>query len=226
VLAAVWSAHHLNVRRVVARMKLLAQERARFGRELHDSLLQGFSGVIYLLEASKRKFEADPNASRQHLEKAIGIADRSVQEARQLIVTMRISALENNSLPEALKTMAAQTVSGLPVVFQLDVKGRDRKSPYNVEANLFLIAREALKNAVDHASAKHIRLELWYSSNQLRVTIVDDGTGFDLKEGIAKKGHWGLRGMQERARTIGAECKVDSSLGKGTTIQVTASWKK
>jgi signal transduction histidine kinase len=226
LLALAWCIHRLRVRRVVMRYQLIAAERTRFSRELHDSLLQGFSGVVYLLEAASRQFEAAPAASKQRLEKALDQADQSLREARQMIASMRIPALENSTLPDALKSTLAPIVGDLPLDYQFEVKGHVRQGPYDVEANCFLIAREAVTNAVNHAEASRIRLELLYTPKELRLTVQDNGVGFTTEAALAKAGHWGFRGMRERARQIGATFTSDSAPGKGCTILVIAPWKK
>jgi len=226
VTLLVWSAHQLKVRRVVSRLQLITAERVRFGRELHDSLLQGFTGVVFLLEAAARQFETAPEAAKQRLERAIDQADRSLREAREMIVSMRIPALENNTLPEALQTTALEMVADTSVDVQFEIKGRPEQGPYNVEANLFLIAREAVTNALKHASAKRIRLELCYTPKELHLTIQDDGLGFEPVEAAAKAGHFGLHGIEERARLIRGRFSVNSAPGKGTTIEVAVGWKK
>jgi signal transduction histidine kinase len=226
VTLLVWSAHQLKVRRVVSRLQLITAERVRFGRELHDSLLQGFTGVVFLLEAAARQFETAPEAAKQRLERAIDQADRSLREAREMIVSMRIPALENNTLPEALQTTALEMVADTSVDVQFEIKGRPEQGPYNVEANLFLIAREAVTNALKHASAKRIRLELCYTPKELHLTIQDDGVGFDPEKAAAKAGHFGLHGIEERARLIRGQFSVKSAPGSGTTIEVAVGWKK
>jgi signal transduction histidine kinase/ligand-binding sensor domain-containing protein len=226
VTLLVWSAHQLKVRRVVSRLQLITAERVRFGRELHDSLLQGFSGVVFLLEAAARQFETAPEAAKQRLERAIDQADRSLREAREMIASMRIPALENNTLPEALQTTVLEMVSDTSVDVQFEIKGGPEQGPYNVEANLFLLAREAVTNALKHASANRIRLELSYAPKELRLTIQDDGVGFDPEEAAARAGHFGLHGMQERARLIRGRFSVNSAPGCGTTIEVAVGWKK
>jgi signal transduction histidine kinase len=225
-LLLAWGIHRLRMRRVVARFQLVAAERVRFSRELHDSLLQGFSGVVYLLEAAARQFEAAPEASKQRLEKALDQADQSLREARQMIVSMRIPALENSSLPEALRTSTHQLMSDMAVAYQFEVKGRVRQAPYDVEANYFLIAREAVSNSLNHASASRIRLELSYSPKELRLTVQDDGVGFETEAALTKAGHWGFRGMRERARQIGATFTSETAPGCGCTIHVTVPWKR
>lgn len=215
-----WGADQLRVRGVVSRFQLIAQERARLTRELHDSLLQGFAGVVYQLEAVARQFDTAPEASKQRLERAIDQADQALLEARRTILSMRLPALENSTLPEALSAIAARLTEGTPVVFRLDVKGRVRQLPYDAQANVYLIGREAIANSVTHARASRILAALAYSEKELRLTVQDDGSGFDPQEAIAKKDHWGMAGMRERAATIGASFALDTSPGRGTKIEV------
>jgi signal transduction histidine kinase/ligand-binding sensor domain-containing protein len=226
ILLAIWSAHRIQVRSAVARVQLISAERVRFARELHDSLLQGFSGVVYLLQAAAVQFESAPDVSKQRLERALDQADQSLREARQMIVSMRVPALDNSSLPEALRSVTAQMMADLPVVFEFEVKGKPHQGPYDVEANLLVIAREAVTNALNHAEAKRIRLEMAYTPNQLKISIQDDGRGFDTAAAMAKSGHFGFRGMHERARQIGAALTAKSAPAQGTTIEVVVIWKK
>ncbi len=226
VMLAVWFAHQLKLRRVVSRLQLIAGERVRFGRELHDSLLQGFAGVVFLLEAATRQFYTAPELSKQRLDRALDQADQSLREAREMIACMRIPALESQTLADALRTTVAQMVSGLAVDFQFEVKGRIGQAPYNVEANLFMLAREAVTNALNHASASRIRLELNYTVQDLQLTIQDNGKGFDPATALAKEGHWGFRGMRERARLLQAPFTANSAPGHGTTIHVAVAWKR
>jgi signal transduction histidine kinase len=215
-----WGVDQLRVRGVVSRFQLIAQERARLTRELHDSLLQGFAGVVYQLEAVARQFDTAPEAGKQRLERAIDLADQALLEARRTILSMRLPALEHSTLPEALSAIAARLTEGTSVVFRLDVKGRVRHLPYDAQANVYLIGREAIANSVSHARASRILAALAYSEKELRLTVQDDGSGFDPQEASAKKDHWGMAGMRERAATIGASFAVDTSPGRGTKIEV------
>ena len=218
--SAVWGGHQLRVRGVVSRFQLIAQERARLTRELHDSLLQGFAGVVYQLEAVAHQLDTAPEAGKQRLERAIDLADQALLEARRTILSMRLPALEHSTLPEALSAIAARLTEGTPVVFRLDVKGRVRQLPYDAQANVYLIGREAIANSVNHARASRILAALAYSEKELRLTVQDDGSGFDPQEAIARQDHWGMAGMRERAKTIGASFALDTSPGRGTKIEV------
>jgi two-component sensor histidine kinase len=221
-----WSIHWFRVQTVISRLRLVAAERARFSRELHDSLLQGFLGVLYQLEAAARQFATAPEASKQRLDRAIEQADLSLREARQMIVSMRIPALENSTLPDALRVTLSQAVAGLPVDLHFDVKGPVRQGHYDVEANVFLMVREAVTNALNHAEPNRIWVTLLYSERELRLLVQDDGSGFDPAEAAAKTGHCGLRGMRERAKNLGGDFALDTSRGSGTKIQVSVPWKK
>jgi signal transduction histidine kinase len=205
---------------------LISAERMRFSRELHDSLLQGFAGVVFLLEAASRQFSTAPELSKQRLDRAVEQADQSLREAREMIASMRIPALENHTLAEALRTTVEQMVSGIEVNFQLQIRGREQQAPYNVEANLYMLGREAVTNALNHASPSRIRLELCYTPKELHLIVQDDGIGFDPEIAMAKVGHWGFRGMRERARLMGASFVVDSAPGRGATISVGVAWGK
>jgi signal transduction histidine kinase len=216
----VWGLHLFRVQRVVSRLQLIAQERARLMRELHDSLLQGFAGVVYQLEAVDRQFDSAPAASKQRLQRAIEQADSSLEEARRTMMSMRLPALENSTLPEALSAAAAQLTKEASISFSLEVKGRVQHLPYDHQANVYLIGREAITNSVNHARAGRIAATLTYSSRELRLTVQDNGAGFDPEAGIAKSGHWGMRGMRERAESIGGIFVLDAAPGRGTRIEV------
>jgi signal transduction histidine kinase/ligand-binding sensor domain-containing protein len=220
-----WGAHRLRVRRVVSRLQLIAQERARLMRELHDSLLQGFAGVVYQLEAVARQFDTAPQISKQRLERAIEQADRSLLEARRTITSIRLPALDNSTLPEALSAIAAQLTEDSSIAVCLEVKGHVQQFPYDQQANVYLIGREAMTNSVNHARASRVVAALTYSNKELRLTVQDDGSGFDPQAGTAKKDHWGMRGMRERAESIGATFILDATPGRGTKIEVIVPWK-
>ena len=222
---AVFAVHRLRIRRVVSRFQLIAAERTRFTRELHDSLLQGFSGVIFQLEAAVRQFEAAPLAAKQKLMKALDQADESLREGREMIQSMRIPALENCTLPEALSVTTRRIADGMPLEFDFKTTGRVRQGHYDLEANMFLVVREAVTNAVNHAAPKHIGVEMHYTGKGLQVTVLDDGAGFDPDQAMAKTGHWGLRGMQERVKLIGGTFEVQTAPGRGTRLAISVPWK-
>jgi signal transduction histidine kinase/streptogramin lyase len=215
-----WAAYRMRVRVLVMRYEAIASERARLTRELHDSLLQGFVAVVYQLEAAARQIVTSPEAGKQRLGRAIEQADQALGEARRTMLAMRLPALESHTLPEALWEIAHSLIEGSEIRFHLDVKGRVRQLPYEMQANVFVIAREAIANAVTHARPARILAGLAYSAKQVRLTVEDDGDGFDVAEGLAKEGHWGMTGMRERANQMGATFSVSSSPGRGTIVEL------
>ena len=216
----VYGGHWLRIQQLRGRFRLVLAERARVTRELHDTLLQGFAGVVYQLEAARRQLTNSPAAGRQRIERALEQADQSLKEAREALSCIRLSALENCSLPEALGTAARQILDGTGIHFDMGVTGRARELPYDVQATLFIVAREAINNALNHAQPKHVSLKLAYSGDRVRLVMQDDGVGFDVEAAGAKSGHWGLVGMRERLRQIGASFSLKSERGCGTRLEV------
>jgi signal transduction histidine kinase len=222
---AIWGAYDLRVRSLVSRFQLVAQERARMTRDIHDSLLQGFAGVVYQLDAASRQFGSSPEQSKQSLDRALDLGDQALREARELLSTLRLTPLEEHTLPEALEKTAVRLAEAAGADFQLKVKGRVEPLPYKVQAAMYLIGREAVVNASNHAQPSHISMRLAYSKKTFRLAVEDDGVGFDPEAAIEKTGHWGLRGMRERAARAGAEFHLDTAPGKGTRIEVTVRRK-
>jgi signal transduction histidine kinase/ligand-binding sensor domain-containing protein len=216
-----WAVHRLRLRRVRARFQVLLHERLRLARELHDTLLQGFAGVIYQLEAASRQFHSAPEASKERLDRALEQLDRCLREARGAISYMRLPTLEDGALPQALTAVGEQLTRDLPIHFEIVVKGRPRPLPYATEANLYAIAREAMANAVNHGCPGRLTLELAYADRELRVTVSDDGAGFDLSGAPPKNDHWGLVGMRERATELGADFRLTTEPGHGSAVEIT-----
>ncbi|MBZ5724259.1 MAG: ATP-binding protein [Acidobacteriia bacterium] len=220
-----YGGHRLRLRQLRSGFRLVLQERTRVTREMHDTILQGFAGVVFQLEAASRQMANSPEAGKRRMDLALEQADRSLREARQALSAMRISALENSTLPEALRTASRQIVEGTPIRFDMAVTGKARELPYDVQANLFIIAREAMTNAMNHGKPQRITLELVYAAHEVRLAVQDDGVGFDPQAAAAKNNHWGLAGMSERARQMAACLTVDSVPGQGTRLEVVVGQK-
>jgi signal transduction histidine kinase/ligand-binding sensor domain-containing protein len=224
--AAIWGVYKLRLRQVRARYELVAQERARITREIHDSLLQGFTGVVFQLDGASRQFETDPVKSKQKLDQALDQADRSLREARQLLLDMRLPILENQTLAEALDEVGKKAVEGTPIAFQLRTRGTEGSLAYPAMAALFLIGREAINNAVSHANPGRILVQVVFTGNDCRLTVQDDGAGFDLETARRKAGHLGVQSMAERARQVGATFQIETAPSSGTKVEVVAPCRK
>lgn len=217
----VYLLHRGRVRLVRRHFQLVLQERTRLARDMHDTVLQGFAGVIYQLEAAARQMTSAPEVGRQRLAKALEEADRSLSDARHMLSSLRLSALEEATLPEALRSAGAKIVSSLGIRFEFTQQGRERELPYEIQANLYIIAREAMSNAANHAQADRISVVLTYSADAVSVSVQDTGKGFDPNAPESRHDHWGLAGMRERARQMGGELTIRSTQGGGTSVEIT-----
>ena len=218
IVLLAYAAHKWRMRLMRTRFQIVLRERSRLTRELHDTLLQGFAGVVFQLEAATRQMDTQPDASRARIARALEQADQALREARQALSSMRMPELENNTLPEALKRAAESIAGGSSARFHMEVTGHTRELPYDVQANLFVIAREAVNNAVAHAGAGRITITMDYGADEVTLVVKDDGRGFDLDQ-PCRSDHWGLAGMRERAHHIGAKLTIRSAPGKGTEVE-------
>jgi signal transduction histidine kinase/ligand-binding sensor domain-containing protein len=220
--AAIWGIYRLRLRQIQSRFNLVLEERARLAREIHDTLAQGFVGLSSQLDAVAAMVPREPETAKKHLELARKMARHSVTEARRSVQDLRASALEGQDLSSALETAARQWTAGSPVQVEVDASGGGTKLPQDAEQHLLRIAQEAVTNAVKHAGAAKIRIRLRSVNGGLRLSVEDDGRGFDLDNAFsALGGHFGLLGMRERAERLGGKLDLKSESGKGTRVEVT-----
>jgi len=192
-------------------------ERIRIAREIHDTLAQGFAGISTQLEAGKEALFSSPHVAHEHLNLANLLARSCLEEARQYVWDLR-HHVEGDDLASVLASMSRKLAAGLLLDFK--VLGYPRPISETVESNLLRIAQEAIINAVKHAHARRIQVEICYGSQSLRLCVRDDGCGFDPQRAPAAEGHFGLLGMSERAKSIGGLLRLQTTLGKGTEIIV------
>src|SRR4029079_443381 len=142
-----------------------------------------------------------------------------IAEARRYVWDLRSSALENNDLPTALSETARRLTSETPIQAQVEVNGTFRPLARLVEDNLLRIGQEAMNNAVKHAQAKRISVNLVFDARRVQLSVRDGGSGFDNQAASnGQDGHFGLVGMRERAEQIGGTLSINSSLGSGTEV--------
>jgi signal transduction histidine kinase len=210
-------AWQLRLRHVRRELEIVYNERARVGRELHDTLLQTMAGVaLHVDDVAKNLVPRGTSAERQLLSVRQSIED-GIVEARQVIWRMRGSG-ERGDLPSALEAMAAQLTSGTPVRFRLSVAGAPRPVDDHVHQELMRIAQEAAANAVNHGRPSSVGIELRYDTASLALRVVDDGTGFDAPRRDATP-HFGLVTMQERTQHLGGHFRLTSAVGTGTQVE-------
>jgi signal transduction histidine kinase len=221
-----WYMYRLRLRHVEARFDAVLQERNRIAREIHDTLAQGFAGVSVQLEIVSRLLESSKESAREHLDNARSLVRKSLAEARSSIWELRSQSTADEDLAARFARMANQVAGSGPPKVELQVRGTYRPLSPKLEHELLKIAQEAVTNAVRHSNAQRIDLELAFDGSKLRMTISDNGQGFaGMPESTGPDGHFGLRGMQERAEIIDAQLKVQTAAGKGTVISVETAVK-
>lgn len=199
-----------------------AEERNRLAREIHDTIAQDFSAIAFQLEAADALLSGPdaPERARRSVRAALDLARKGLEEARRSVLDLRAAPLEGRTLAEALAALAADARArhGLDVAFADGSGGRPL--PAAVEVGLYRVAREALQNTIRHAAAAHAVLRLDASPAGARLTVEDDGRGFDvdgLGDGRAA-GRFGLVGMRERVRLLGGRLLVESTPSVGTRV--------
>ncbi|HWE94065.1 MAG TPA: two-component regulator propeller domain-containing protein [Tepidisphaeraceae bacterium] len=215
----VWLGYRARVRRIREHLHAIVAERSRIARELHDTLMQGFSGVTMEMQALSSRLPE--SQERGTLEEIIRDAGTCLREARQSIAGLRRSREANSGLAAAISQAARQITETRSVRLKLDV-GKDGPTlAPEVEYNLLRIAQEAVTNAVKHSGARTIDVALNGTPQALRLTIKDDGSGIPAENGAGPgPGHYGLIGMRERATQIGADLRLVSEPGRGTAVYV------
>lgn len=194
-------------------------ERNRLAREIHDTLAQGFTGILLQLEAAEEMLSAGNEQSQDHITRARVLARQSLAEARRSVWALRPQALEHDNLPIALTALARQMTFGTPVQAELCVQGIPYVLPADTENDLLRIGVEALTNALKHAEASAIEITVAYETGRIRLCVQDNGKGFD-PWGTTGGSGLGLTGMRERAERMGGRFQVVSQSGQGAEIVV------
>lgn len=211
-------------RALEARFAAVLEERTRLAREIHDTLLQGFTGVGLQLVAATSQVTGSPEAIAA-LGDVLALAQKTLRDARSAVWDLRASERVNGDFLATLRSAAEEAACGAGVALDFQVNGRSRTLLPAVEAILGRVAQEAIANVVKHAAAQTIRLTVAYGTKGVRLSVVDDGRGFVVGPHFRSYGgHWGLLGMQERASAIGAELLVRSAPGRGTEIVLRAPY--
>jgi signal transduction histidine kinase len=222
-LMSLWQGHRLRLLQIARQFDMRLEERVgertRMARELHDTLLQSFHGLMLHFQVVNKLLPE--GKAKAQLEKTMERADRAIAEGRSAVYDLRLSATATNDLPEAVNAVGNELSTDNDGVFGLTVEGPPRDLHPIIRDEIYRISREALNNAFKHANARHIEAEISYEPQKLRLRIRDDGDGIPaevLEQG--RPGHFGLPGMRERARQIGAELTIWSGASTGTEIEL------
>lgn len=230
VLALFWTLYQFRLRQIAhafnLRLDERVSERTRIARELHDTLLQSFQGLMLRFQSVRDMLPARPAQAVEALDGALNRADQAIVEGRDAIQNLRSSTTAVTELAQAMTALAEDFALGpdgerSSVTFHVSVVGTPRDLHPIVRDDVFRIASEALRNAYLHAQASQIEAEVTYGAREVRLRIRDDGKGIDqqhLNAGRAR--HWGLTNMRERAEQIGSELSLWSEVGAGTEVEL------
>jgi signal transduction histidine kinase len=226
----VWALVRLRVRRVrrrlEERMEDRLKERTRISRELHDSLLQGFQGLMFRLQAVRQLLPERPGDATRFLDSAMQVGDQAIGEGRDAVQNLRSSSFDDRDLATSLSAVGTELLEGIDAPARPEcrvvVEGRPRELTAVVRDEAYRIAREAISNAYQHAKASHIETEVSFGDADLTIRVRDDGIGVDaqiLARG-QRPGHWGLPGMRERSESLGCVLNVWSESNAGTEVEL------
>jgi signal transduction histidine kinase len=229
--ALLWAFYLLRLRQLQQEFNIgleaRVKERTRIARELHDTLLQSLHGLLFQFQAARNMLPRSPEDARQTLDEAISETEQAISESRDAIHDLRSQPVSEadlaTSLEDAVEELAAvrDNTQNAPR-FRVIVEGEPQKLSTDLQAEVYRIAHEVLRNAFRHSGAGQIEVEIRYDKNLFRLRIRDDGKGIDPKvlEETRCAGHWGLPGVRERAQRIGSQLTFWSQAGAGTEVEL------
>ncbi len=228
-LALLWAAYEWRVRQLHHQFEMTLDarvgERTRIARELHDTLLQGFHGVLLRFQTAFQLLPERPIEAKEKLGSAIEQAAEAITEGRDAVQGLRDSTTQTNDLALAISTLGEELAAdstGHRPAFRVAVEGQSRDLHPILRDEVYKIAAEALRNAFLHANAKQVEVEIRYDNERFRLRVRDDGKGIDaaVLSAQSREGHYGLPGMRERATLMGAKLTVWSEVDAGTEVEV------
>ena len=231
-LASLWGLYRYRLHQIAREFNLRLEERVgertRIARDLHDTLLQNFHGVLPRLQAVYKLLPGRVSEAKEILNTTIDDAAQAITEARDAVQNLRSSTVVTNDLAKAVQALgedlaAHQTATnGIAATFAVEVEGAPQDVHPILRDEIYRITAEAVRNAFNHARARRIEVEIWYSAQDVRVRVRDDGVGIEAnvpgQEG--REGHFGLAGMRERAEHICGKLELWSERGAGTEVEL------
>ncbi|MBE1465852.1 sensor histidine kinase [Kibdelosporangium phytohabitans] len=195
----------------------VAGERERLAGEIHDTLAQGFTSIITLVQAAESELGRDEAQVRRHMALALRTARENLAESRALVAALAPAELTESSVVDAIRRQAAKLAEETGVAAEVVVQGDRRPLPTGIDVVLLRTVQESLSNVRKHAHAGSVEIVLSYQDESIVVIVSDDGTGFDS---AAPTSGFGLRGMRSRIEQVGGSLSVTSSPGSGTTVEL------
>ena len=228
--ALVWAVFRWRVRQLHHEFEMTLEarigERTRIARDLHDTLLQSFHGLLLRFQTVSLLLPDRPIEAKEKLDSAIDQAASAITEGRDTVQGLRASTVERNDLALAVSTLGedlqTDSTDRQPVTFRVSVEGEPRELHPILRDEIYKIAAEALRNSFRHAQARQIEVEIRYDDDQFRLRVRDDGKGIDpaILSRQGSEGHFGLPGMRERVTIIGGKLAVWSEIAAGTEVEV------
>ena len=229
LLALLWAAYQWRLRHLHHQFEMTldarVDERTRIARDLHDTLLQSFHGVLLRLQTVSQLLRERPIEAQQKLDSTIDEVAEAITEGRDAVQGLRESTVQDHDLAGAISTLGEELATdstGPRPGFRVAVEGEARNLHPIVRDEIYRIAAEALRNAFQHAEARQVEVEIRYDDEQFRFRVRDDGKGMDplVLSRQSGDGHYGLRGMRERATLIGGKLVVWSEVDAGTELEL------
>ena len=188
-------------------------------RDVHDTIAQGFTGIVLNLEAAEQASTDLPKEVRNRIIRARNVARQNLQEVRRSVLMLSASPSVTGDLAGAIRESVNDVRSNTGVRVGFSVRGTPQQLNATFEENLLRIAQQALDNALQHAQARGIRVGLVFGEKEIRLSIGDNGRGFAISR--PPRYGMGINGMRKRATEIGGKCELKSQPGKGTRVMVT-----
>lgn len=205
------------------RVLAVSEERNRMAREIHDTLAQGFTGIILQLQVAESLLEGEEPAARERLERAQELARSSLREARRSVWNLRPSSLQGRSLAEALRDHLAEWREHTGIAAHLEIGGTARPLAPETEETLLRVAQEALNNTYKHAGARQVEATLTIEPTAVRLAICDDGAGIGGTHPRGEGSGFGLVSMRERITRLNGSFDIESGPGQGTCVRVSVA---
>lgn len=203
-----------------AREAGVLDERQRLSREIHDTLAQGFTGIVTQLQAARQAAD-DPASWQRHVDAATELARENLQQARRSVHALRPGELDDAGLPDALAGVVRLWADRTGIDAAFSTTGTAQPMHPEIETTLLRITQEALANVAKHAKAQHVGLTLSYMADQVTLDVRDDGTGFELTpddHNGTSQGGYGLAGMRQRVQRLAGALVIETEPGDGTAI--------
>ncbi len=199
------------------------EERKRLARELHDETAQSLIALRQQVEMAQKTLATDPESAAERLEKVRAALAETLQGIRRFSRDLRPIYLEDLGFIPALEMLARESGQAREPQVQFSTAGPVRRLSPDLELAAYRIVQEALRNVVQHARASHVHVEVHFEDRSLLLLVQDDGRGFEppnLPDTLAREGHFGLMGIQERVLLYGGQLKIQSKPGEGTALSV------